>query len=57
MIPDSLLLIIAGLTGTVIGAVITVPIMGLLAKAKVHRAEKDAWRSASVYYRCKKAQP
>jgi uncharacterized membrane protein len=53
MIPDSLALIIAGLTGSVVGVVITVPIMGLIATAKAKRAEKHAWHCAGIYYRCK----
>jgi hypothetical protein len=50
MIPDSLALIIAGLTGTVVGAVITAPIMGAIATAKARRAEKAAWKFACIYY-------
>lgn len=57
MIPDSLSLIIAGLVGAVISAVVCVPIMGLIATAKAQRAEKDAWKSANIYYTRKGPQP
>lgn len=57
MIPDSLALIIAGLTGAVVASLVIVPIMGLIATAKARRAEKDAWNSANIYYTRKGSQP
>lgn len=57
MSADILTLLIAGGTGCFVGVVIAVPIMGLIATAKARRAEKDAWKSANIYYTRNQAQP
>lgn len=50
MNPDSLSLIIAGLVGAFIGGFLTMLFMGVLAARMAQRVEKEAWRTANIFY-------
>ena len=48
---DSLTLIIAGLSGLIIGLPLGMYLCALFAQRKIQRAGADAWRSAERFYK------
>ena len=56
MSQDLVSLIIAGVSGVVMGAIIAVAVMANLACRASARASKQAWAAAEIYYRKKAAE-